>query len=127
MGKALRVESLPGRSGEGQGGHGVGVGEGRGQAGLGWTSCWRAAGWGPERDTWGEALGRTQAREGLTGRERAHLPIAQVEKPRQGGEGPPEGQVGLQGLPGSRGTPSRLSPPRGLGGRSYYPFYRWDS
>lgn len=123
--KALQVEALSGRSGEGQEGHGGRWGRKAGGR-LGWAGPpvgGRPAGV-PRETPWGEALGRTPAREGLTGRERAHLPIAQVERPRLGEEGPPEGQVGLQGLPGSPGTLSRLSPPRGLGGRSYYPFYR---
>lgn len=52
--KALQVEALSGRSGgRVRKGTGGGGGESRGQAGLGWTSCWRAAGWGPERDTLG--------------------------------------------------------------------------
>ena len=105
-----------------------------GRVGRAWEDTWgerQGAGWagldlllesgqlgGPREDS---------GRETLSGRGRAHLPIAQMEKPRLGGEGPAEAQVGLQGLPWSPGTSSGLNLPRGLGGRSYYPFYRWDS
>lgn len=76
------------------------------------------AGGGPREDS---------SKEALSGKGRAHPAIAQVEKPRLGGERPAGAQVGLQGLPRSLGTSSGLNLPRGLGGRFYYPFYRWDS
>ena len=75
----------------------------------------------------GETLGRTLAGRLSQAREGPTPTIAQVEKSRLGGERPAEAQVGLQVLPRSLGTSSGLNLPRGLGGRFYYPFYRWDS
>ena len=81
-----------------------------GRVGRAWEDTWGerpGAGWagldlllecgqlgGPREDS---------GRETLSGRGRAHLSIAQMEKPRLGGEGPAEAQVGLQGLLGVRG------------------------
>lgn len=99
-----------------------------GRVGRAWENTWgerQGAGWVGldlllERGQLGEALGRTPAGRLSQVREGPTCPLHRWK-------GPAEAQVGLQGLPWSPGTSSGLNLPRGLGGRSYYPFYRWDS